>query len=207
MLKIKICGLSRRGDIECVNRLLPDYVGFVFAKSRRQVTPEQALKLKQLLAPQIQAVGVFVNETPRVIASLVEQGIIDCVQLHGDETADYCRQLRSLVNVPIIKAVRVRDAGSLQNLDAFACDYLLLDTYTEAQYGGSGQRFDLELLKQAALPKPYFIAGGLDAGNVQETARQAVPYGVDVSGGVETAGFKDAKKITAFINAVRNMGV
>lgn len=207
MLRIKICGLSRREDIECVNKLLPDYIGFVFAKSKRQVTPVKAQELKQLLVPHIKTVGVFVNETPQAIASLVEQRIIDCVQLHGDETADYCRQLRELVNVPIIKAVRVQDAGSLQNLDALACDYLLLDTYTKAQYGGSGQRFDLNLLKQAHLPKPYFIAGGLDAGNVQEVLQQATPYGVDVSGGVETDGIKDEKKITAFINAVRNMGV
>ena len=107
MTKIKICGLTRTEDIEMVNEFLPDYIGFVFAKSRRQVSAEQAKELKNKLRPAIKAVGVFVNEKPENIAEIANQGIIDLIQIHGDEDAAYCAQLRKLTQAPIIKVVRV----------------------------------------------------------------------------------------------------
>ena len=200
-VKVKICGLKRVQDIECVNKLLPDYIGFVFAKTKREVTEQQAAQLKAMLNPQIKAVGVFVNAEPQLIARLVASKTIDLVQLHGDEDAAYCRSLRKLISVPLIKAVRVRDKSSLENLEEYQADYLLLDTYQAGVYGGTGQRFNVEL--DAKLPAPCFIAGGLDAENAAEIVQKTQPFAVDVSGGVETDGLKDSKKIAAFIASVR----
>ena len=206
-VKIKICGLPRPQDIDCVNKLQPDYVGFVFAKSKRQVSSEMAAQLKSLLSPQIKAVGVFVNDDAAHIASLANAGVIDLIQLHGDEDADYCMRIRKLTEVPVIKAVRVRSAESLLGINAYPCDYFLLDTYVSGAYGGSGQQFDTSLLSAAKITKPYFIAGGLNAENIGR-ALQAQPsniFGVDVSGGVETNGVKDPAKIAKFIAEVRRL--
>lgn len=203
MLKIKICGLSRVEDIQMVNELLPDYIGFVFANSKRQVSPKQAGELKKLLCPEIKAVGVFVNSPIEQVVALVQEGVLDIVQLHGDEDAAYCQQLRQKIKVPVIKAIRLRDEAVLENLDCFPCDYLLFDTYVVGQYGGSGKLGRLSLLNGRKFGKPYFLAGGMTAQNVQEALWQVDAYAVDVSGGVETDGMKDARKIAAFIQAVR----
>lgn len=113
-VKVKICGLKRAQDIECVNRLLPDYIGFVFAKTKREVTEQQAAQLKAMLNPQIKAVGVFVNAEIDKIIRLAKSRTIDIIQLHGDEDAAYCERLRLQTELPIIKAVRVKDAGSFK---------------------------------------------------------------------------------------------
>ena len=145
-VKVKICGLRRREDIEYVNQYKPDFIGFVFyEKSKRAVSAAQAQELKQHLDKQIKAVGVFVNAEPQLIARLVASKTIDLVQLHGDEDAAYCTSLRKLISVPLIKAVRVRDKSSLEHLEEYQADYLLLDTYQAGVYGGTGQRFNVEL--------------------------------------------------------------
>lgn len=200
-VKVKICGLRRLEDIAYVNELKPDFIGFVFAKSKRQVTAQQAAMLKAQLADGIKAVGVFVNAAQEEILQLAQQGVIDIIQLHGDEDAAYCASLKAQAKLPIIKAVRVKDAGSLAGLADFPSDYLLFDTYTPGQYGGTGQRFDLTLVEN--IDKPYFIAGGLDADNVSEVLKNTKAFAVDVSGGVETKGLKDKQKIEAFIANVR----
>lgn len=200
-VKVKICGLRRLEDIAYVNELKPDFIGFVFAKSKRQVTAKQAAMLKAQLADGIKAVGVFVNAAQEEILQLAQQGVIDIIQLHGDEDAAYCASLKAQAKLPIIKAVRVKDAGSLAGLADFPSDYLLFDTYTPGQYGGTGQRFDLTLVEN--IDKPYFIAGGLDADNVSEVLKNTKAFAVDVSGGVETKGLKDKQKIEAFIANVR----
>ena len=189
-VKVKICGLKRAQDIECVNRLLPDYIGFVFAKTKREVTEQQAAQLKAMLNPQIKAVGVFVNAEIDLIARLAESRTIDIIQLHGDEDAAYCERLRLQTELPIIKAVRVKDAGSFEN-------------YTKGQYGGTGKRFDLALVADEKISRPYFIAGGLEAANVADVLKNSNAFAVDVSGGVETEGLKDPEKIAAFIAEVR----
>lgn len=117
-----------------------------FAKTKREVTEQQAAQLKAMLNPQIKAVGVFVNAEIDKILRLAESRTIDIIQLHGDEDAAYCERLRLQTELPIIKAVRVKDAGSFDNLQAYPCDYLLFDTYTKGQYGGTGKRFDLALV-------------------------------------------------------------
>lgn len=209
MTKVKICGLTRSEDIECANRVQPDFIGLVFyAKSKRAVTAEQAATLKAKLVPTIKAVGVFVNNEIDFIANLAQAGTIDVIQLHGDEDGAYIQKLRAVLGnaaIPIIKAIRVRSEESLQGLEAFPVDYFLFDTYKAGHYGGTGERFSLQL-ESIHIPKPYFIAGGLDASNIAEViAANPKAFAVDVSGGVEdsTTGLKDPEKMTAFVAQVR----
>lgn len=206
MTKIKICGLTRTEDIEMVNEFLPDYIGFVFAKSRRQVSAEQAKELKNKLRPAIKAVGVFVNEKPENIAEIANQGIIDLIQIHGDEDAAYCAQLRKLTQAPIIKVVRVEREDDFAGIEEFDCDYYLFDTLSSKDYGGTGKAFDHSLLHNKEIKKPFFVAGGLNQDNVAAVIEVIKPFGVDTSGGVETDGIKDANKIKEFIKQGRIVG-
>lgn len=203
-MKIKICGLSRPEDIECVNKLKPDFIGFVFyAQSKRAVTMAQAAELKNKLTPQIKAVGVFVNEKIEFILKLAQDGIIDAVQLHGDENAAYCQSLKEQLALPVIKAVRVKDKNSLLDLAKYPVDYFLLDTYEQGLYGGTGRRWRMQPEWEKQIPEPYFLAGGLNADNVTEAIAKNNAFAVDVSGGVEINGIKNSEKIAAFIAQVR----
>ncbi len=203
MSKIKICGLTRQEDIRIVNEVLPDYIGFVFAESRRQVKDDQAKQLKRMLSPKIKAVGVFVNDNPRHIAELCDQGIIDLVQLHGDETEDYIKSLRAVTKKEIIKAVRVKNAADITQAFHSGADYLLLDAFHKEQYGGSGVAFDWSMISKPV--RSYFLAGGLNEGNIVQAVRQYQPFAVDVSSGVETDGRKDNQKIRTIISKVRSV--
>ena len=197
MTKIKLCGLTRPNDIEAVNELMPEYIGFVFAKnSRRYISPEEASKLKKMLNPKIKAVGVFVNEKINTVASLLNKGVIDLAQLHGTEDDRYIEKLRSITFKPIIKAFQVRTSDDVMNAQSSKADFILLDSGK-----GSGQSFDWELIKN--ISRPYFLAGGLDSENITTAVRSLKPYAVDLSSGIETDGVKDKKKMTAFTNAVR----
>ena len=206
MTKIKICGLTRTEDIEMVNEFLPDYIGFVFAKSRRQVSAEQAKELKNKLRPAIKAVGVFVNEKPENIAEIANQGIIDLIQIHGDEDAAYCAQLRKLTQAPIVKVVRVEREDDFAGIEEFDCDYYLFDTLSSKEYGGTGKAFDHSILHNKEIKKPFFVAGGLNQDNVAAVIEVIKPFGVDTSGGVETDGIKDINKIKEFIKQGRIVG-
>ncbi len=203
MTKIKICGLTRPEDIDMVNELQPDYIGFVFAKSRRRVSLTQAQSLKSRLSNEIKAVGVFVNEKLETIAEIAALKIIDLIQLHGDEDADYCRQLRRVTNLPIIKAVRVKDENDIEGIEKYNCDYDLFDTLSATHYGGTGTAFDHSILHNKKIKKPFFIAGGINSNNIGTVIKTLKPYGVDVSGGVETDGLKDFAKIEDFIKQGR----
>lgn len=197
-MKIKLCGLMRPCDIEAVNELQPDYIGFVFAKkSRRYVSPEKAEKLKAMLAPGIQAVGVFVNEEPAQIVSLLEAGTIDVAQLHGQESETEIRRLRELTDHPLIQAFRIDTEQDVERANASTADYVLLDSGA----GGTGTVFDWDLLQ--AIRRPYFLAGGLDTENLGTVKAKLNPYGIDVSSGIETDGYKDKEKMTAFVAAAR----
>lgn len=199
MTKIKLCGLTRSCDIEWANALRPDYIGFVFAKkSRRCVSPERAKALRGGLASGISAVGVFVNEAPEAVAALLNDGIIDIAQLHGGEDADYIEALRRLTDKPLIQALRVASPSDLDRARRSAADHILLDNGA----GGTGAAFDWALLR--GFDRPCFLAGGLTPENVAEAVRALRPFAVDVSSGIETDGVKDAIKMTAFVNAVRN---
>lgn len=201
MKKVKICGLRRKEDILMVNRLKPDYVGFVFADSRRKVTKEEALELSRQLEKEICPVGVFVNEEPKAVAEIANAGIIDLIQLHGDEDEAYIEKLKTLTDKPIIKAVRVQSREQIQKADKLSCDYLLFDTYIKGQYGGSGKSFDVSLIGEVS--KPYFLAGGLTECNVAEKLKNCDAFAADVSSAVEIDGYKDEKKVQQFIEAVR----
>lgn len=208
MTKVKICGLSRPEDIFQANKLKSNYIGFVFyPKSKRAVTQSQAALLKAMLDKEIKAVGVFVNADIAFIEKLAQLRIIDLVQLHGDEDSLYIQELRKRVYIPIIKAIRVQGEESLQNLRNYPVDFFLFDTYKPGQYGGTGERFNLEL-EGVTIPKPYFIAGGLDASNVaQVIAQNPHAYAVDVSGGVEDSatGLKDAQKMADFVAQIKQL--
>lgn len=197
-MKIKLCGLTRPCDIEAVNELQPDYIGFVFAKkSRRYVSPEKAEELKAMLAPGIQAVGVFVNEEPEQIVSLLEAGTIDVAQLHGQEGEREIRRLRELTDHPLIQAFRIDTEQDVERANDSTADYVLLDSGA----GGTGTVFDWDLLQ--AIRRPYFLAGGLDTENLGTVKAKLNPYGIDVSSGIETDGYKDKEKMTAFVAAAR----
>lgn len=197
MTKIKICGLTRNCDILSVNELMPDYIGFVFwEKSRRNLTPQVAMGLKELLSPQIQAVGVFVDAAPEFVAGLLNNCVIDMAQIHGHEDENYIRTLRSLSDKPIMQAFRVQSEEDLRKAEQSTADYILLDSGT-----GSGKTFDWNLMR--TIRRPFFLAGGLDVGNVRQGIEQFQPYAVDVSSGVETNGLKDYEKMREFVLAVR----
>lgn len=198
MTKVKLCGLSRESDIAAVNKLKPDLVGFVFAKkSKRYVSPEQAAALKSLLAPDILAAGVFVNEPVEAVAELF--GVIDVAQLHGSEDDDYIARLRALTGKPIFRAFKVKSEADLPAIENCAADLVLLDSGA-----GTGKTFDWSLVQ--SVQRPYFLAGGLDPDNVADAIAALHPYGVDVSSGIETDGVKDESKMAAFVAAARKEG-
>ena len=203
MPKIKICGLSRPIDIDIVNETHPDYIGFVFAKSKRQVNEERALELRRRLSIEIPVVGVFVNEAPDRIHRICQAGIVDMVQLHGDEDEAYLLELKRRITKPVIKAVRVRSAEDIIKAAAMTCDFLLLDAYKEDEYGGSGITFDWSVIKD--LTKPFFLAGGIHTDNAEKAITLVCPYCIDVSSGVETEGYKDKKKVSDLIAKVRSV--
>lgn len=204
MSKIKICGIKRLEDIEIVNKYKPDYIGFVFYKNSRYVDFETAKELKSKLDKSIRAVGVFVNEPIDFIVKLCISNIIDVVQLHGDEDDEYIKQLRALVKCRIIKAVRVKSAEQILQEEQKKCDFLLLDTYKKDVYGGSGEKFNWDLIPDD-LVKEYFLAGGLNADNIQLAIKTLHPFCVDVSSSVETDGVKDEQKIKKIIEKVRSV--
>ncbi len=213
MTKIKICGLKTLEDAQKVNLYLPEYIGFVFANTKRFVTDEQALMIKQALDKRIQAVGVFVDDSMDHIISLCSKNIIDIVQLHGNESEEYVKKLKNQTNTAVIKAIKVQSVKQVLHMMSEEADFLLFDTYKKGMYGGTGERFPLEVLKDSLSAllernrriKPYFLAGGFNSDNVEETIRQIGCYAVDVSTGVETNGVKDGVKIKRFIEKVRTI--
>jgi phosphoribosylanthranilate isomerase len=218
MQKIKLCGMMKPCDIEYANRVKPDFVGFIFANTRRKIGATQAKQFREALDAEIPSVGVFVNEDISVITSLVQDGCIDMIQLHGEEDADYIRRLREVCDVPVIKAVKVQTVEQIRQAAALPVDYLLLDTYRKGVLGGTGEAFDWELLREAKIAagdtaegdtaegelfgKPYFLAGGLHAGNLREAAALG-SYGLDISSGIETDGSKDFTKMVEVMELVR----
>jgi len=196
--KIKICGLLRPCDIDAVNFAKPDYIGFVFAESRLKITTFQAEKLRKNLSRDIIPVGVFVNEPINNIISIVQSGIIDIIQLHGDETEQYIARLKSLTDAVIIKAVAVIEAGDVQKWENSCVNYLLLDS----KGGATGQLFDWNLIGE--IQKRFFLAGGLNIENIHSAIQKTSPFAVDMSSSVETNGLKDEEKIKAIISKIRN---
>ena len=198
MTKVKFCGLRRPADIEYVNELGPDYIGFVFAKkSKRYVTSEAAKELKAMLLPEIKACGVFVNEDIDVVLLLLDEGVIDIAQLHGSEDEAYIKELKSRTKAPVIRAFKIGGAEDVQAAQNSSADMVLLDSGE-----GSGRTFNWELIGNG-IRRPYFLAGGLTPENASEAVCTLNPCALDVSSGIETDGFKDFDKMKKFIQAVR----
>jgi len=209
-MKIKICGLSRPEDAAYVNEAGIDYAGFVFAQSRRQVSPAQAARLRALLDKGILAVGVFVNAPAETIIALYRDGVIDIAQLHGEEDEAFIVKLKEasagsrLAPVPVIKVIK--NPGRNITLPITAADYFLIDSGA-----GSGKKFDWALLKtgglsEAGFSKPWFLAGGISSENIGE-AMALNPYALDISSGAETDGVKDRNKILRLAAAIRKGSV
>lgn len=196
MVKVKFCGLKRPCDIAWANELQPDYAGFVFAGKKRRVSDDQAAALRRELDPSIPAVGVFVDDTPEHIESLVRAGTIQLVQLHGGEDEAYIESLRRQVQVPIIKAFSIARKDDVEKARRSPADYVLLDHGK----GGTGEVFNWALLAQ--IDREYFLAGGLNPDNAEKAAALG-PYALDVSSGIETDGVKDKEKMKLFMARVR----
>ncbi len=204
--KIKICGLRRTKDIGYVNVLLPDYVGFILAGGfTRSIERKQAEEFAEKIDSRIKRVGVFVNQPASVVAEYINSGIIQYAQLHGDEDNLYIDKLMEYIKTGygIIKAVRVRNANDVKMASGYNCNYLLLDAYSGTQAGGTGITFDWNLVKN--IKKPFFLAGGISAGNVEAAIKTAAPYAVDASSSMETTGYKDFNKMKEFVDAVRRL--
>lgn len=203
MTKVKICGLTRKCDIEAVNEVQPDYMGFVFAESKRRITPQNAYRLRELLNDKIMSVGVFVDETIEQIKDICAMGIIDIIQLHGHENAAYIERLRKESGKPIIKAVRVRSKEDIRSAELLNSNYLLLDAFSDKGAGGTGETFDWKVID--GVEKPFFLAGGLNSSNILPAISAVKPFGVDISSGVEIDGFKDSGKIVEIMSLIRNL--
>jgi len=193
---VKICGITTSEAAEAAAAAGADFIGFVFAASRRKITPERAKMIARSLSSSVKTVGVFVNETVEQMVNIAEYVGLDYLQLHGDEGEAVSKQLPR----PVIKAFSVKDK-SIKNIMNYPCDYYLIDS----PGGGTGKSFDWKLLDKFNLDASKLIlAGGLNPDNVQEAIRVVKPAGVDVSSGVETNGAKDIKKIKQFIHAAKN---
>ena len=198
MTKIKLCGLTRPCDIAYANALLPEYIGFVFAPaSKRCLSAQTAKQLRKELRSEIIPVGVFVDETPNAVIDLLKKGIIKAVQLHGKEDDDYIRSLRAASDCTIIKAFRIKTKEDIEAANRSPADFVLLDSG-----GGTGSAFDWSLIRH--IRRDYFLAGGLTPENVAAAVSEFAPFAVDASSSLETDGFKDQNKMTAFVSAVRN---
>ena len=193
MTKVKICGLSNIEAVKTAVSAGADYIGFVFAPSKRQVTLEQATELAESIPTYVKKVGVLVSPSRSELLEAIEKVGLDLVQIHGQVTDDLFEKLPCAS----IQAVQVDGDGHVPNSQA---DYLLFD----APVAGSGQTFDWGRLDTTELAQPFFIAGGLNDNNVEEAIQHFTPFAVDVSSGVETDGQKDHEKIRRFIERVKN---
>jgi phosphoribosylanthranilate isomerase len=202
MTKIKICGLSRERDIDYVNECKPDYIGFVFAPSKRQVSPEKARALAARLSNGILVVGVFVNAPKEEILKIADRIPLDVVQLHGDETEAEIKALQTMLSCEVWKAIRVTGAAQIKSKLQTLADRVLVDTQKENEYGGSGESFDWTEAEEFGTN--IILAGGINEKNITQAINLFHPYAVDVSSGVETGGVKDKEKIRKLIETVRD---
>ena len=193
MTKVKICGLSTASAVETACKAGADYIGFVFAESRRRVSLEQAQKLAALVPPAVRKVGVFVSPSLAELQGAISVANLDLVQIHGDFDEEFLTQ----IGRPVIRAYQVK--GALKDVSQQA-DYLLFD----APLAGSGQTFNWQDFDKNQIHQPFFIAGGLNVENVRKAIQHFAPYAVDVSSGVETDGQKDLEKIKEFIERVKD---
>ena len=218
--KVKMCGISKVETIPAIVDAKPDYMGLVFALSKRQVTVDQAKILVEELHRgyakkygsdtehdkngTIKTVGVFVNETVENLVTIANEANLDAVQLHGDEDEAFIQSLKERTNVEVWKAVQIRSAADVEKWIDSSADMLLFDAYHKDERGGTGEVFDWSSLD--AFERPFMLAGGIDSTNVARAIRTVRPYGIDISSGIETNGVKDDEKIKAFTKIVNSIG-
>lgn len=204
MVKVKICGITNLEDALLAAQAGADALGFVFHdQSPRSVFPEQAAEIIRAIPPFIQAVGLFVNADMDFVNKMADLCRLDIVQLHGDETPEYCATVRRRV----IKAFRVKDVTSLDLMRRYRVAGYLLDAWSPKAYGGTGITFNWEMAQAAEKYGPVILAGGLTPDNVRQAVRSVNPYGVDVSSGVEAeSGKKDPEKMREFIRRAKETG-
>jgi len=200
-VRIKICGVTNLEDALVAAELGADAIGFVFyEKSPRHISPRAAAFIIRELPPFVTNVGVFVNERPEKVVDIAREAGVGCVQLHGDETPEYCQA----VGLRTIKALRVKDASVLNKLRSYSVSAVLLDTYREGVPGGTGETFDWEIASEAAGMGRIILSGGLTPENIRQAIDKVQPYAVDVSSGVEAKpGRKDHDKLRKFFEQVR----
>lgn len=201
-MKVKICGIRRAEDIEIVNKYLPDFIGFIFVPaSKRYVEPSVVAEFKKNLDSRIKTVGVFVNESIEKIREIKKICSLDVIQLHGEETPQFCEELGGR----IWKAIRVKDEDCVEILDTYAeyTELLLLDTYVDGTYGGTGQAFDWDLIEFFSADYNIGLAGGITRENVLKAKKKVEPELIDVASGSETNGIKDEEKIKDIIQIIR----
>ena len=204
MVKVKVCGITNVGDARAAVESGADALGLVFAESPRQVGVEEAREVAEAVPEGVLKVGVFVNEEPGEVRRIAEAVGLDYAQLHGDEGPEVVIGLRDS-GVRVIKALRVRDEGSLALLDRYEADLFLLDAYSEKARGGTGERFDWGLAKSLEGRGNILVSGGLGPENVGEAIRLFKPYGVDASSSLEISpGKKDRERVRRFVFAARN---
>lgn len=200
-MKVKICGLRRTCDIDYVNTYRPDYIGFIFyPKSFRYIDFKKARDLKSRLNPDIGAVGVFVDESVEKILEGYREDAFDLVQLHGSEDERVIEKLKER-KIPVIKAIKIKNSESFKKTEGLTPDYFLFDVDSKTFVGGTGESFNWDLLKNYDGDTPYFLAGGVNTGNVKNLPEDI--YAVDVSSGVETRKYKDKEKIKSIIEKLR----
>lgn len=206
MTRVKVCGIARPEDAEIADRAGADAVGLIFAPSPRRISIERGAEIDRTLSPWVVRVGVFVDASLDEIEKVLTSVRLDVLQLHGRESPAFVQEVRSAFGLRIVKAVRVREADDLKQIDAFDVDAFLFDTYVPGQAGGTGKIFDWDLAIPWARTHPVILAGGLTPENVGEAVEIVQPYGVDVSSGVEQApGVKDHKKVRQFIARARQL--
>ena len=199
-MKVKICGLKTLEDIDYINEALPDFAGFIFAESSRRISFNQAAKMKSKLNKNIKSIGVFVNEKTENIIKAAKEGIIDLIQLHGNEDNNYIKEIGSKLKLQVIKAFKA-DSNLKYNIENTIADYVLIDSGNKNQFGGTGQLFDWGLIPET--DKKIFLAGGLNADNIIRAIKEVNPYCLDINSGVEINGKKDRKKILEVMQIVK----
>ena len=202
MTQVKVCGITNADDAIMAAEMGASFLGFIFFPgSGRYITPSAAARIASLLPSSIVKAGVFVNQDIGFIKEAVDAVGLDLVQVHGDETAEFCGQIPGAY----MRAVRVKDAKSLKIIDRYDSEFVLLDTFSEQRFGGTGQTFDWDLLSGLELGnRRLFLSGGLNPDNVGDAIRAVHPYAVDVCSGVEKKnGVKDSEKVRRFMEKVR----
>lgn len=211
MTKVKVCGIRSLDDVAIINGCKPDYIGYVFAPSKRQISLSTATSLSKNVSDGIKKVGVFVDQPVELITKAFSCGAIDFAQLHGNENADYERSLfNALAKIGInspelrcIKAFRIRNNADIEKTNLSLCPTLLLDAYSQSAAGGTGEKFDWTLIKN--INKPFFLAGGINADNAESAINSVHPFALDASSSLETNCKKDREKVYEFVRRIRSI--